>query len=76
MSFLSFLSSHRLHWGAHRPWIDPLPVQLDLILHEKPAHDAHAINAGPADLTNHDNGLIAGIIPDLHRIGFRDEPGP
>lgn len=44
MSFLSFLSSHRLHWGSNRAWIEPLPVQLDLLLHdqvlaEQPDHD-------------------------------------
>lgn len=39
MSFLSFLSSHRLH-SSHRPWIDPLPVQLDLFVHELPHGEA------------------------------------
>ena len=75
MAFLSFLSSHRLHWGAHRAWIDPLPVQLDLILHEKPAHDAHTMNADAPGLPNPD-GTTASVTHDLHHIGFRDEPGP
>lgn len=39
MSFLSFLSSHRLH-SSHRPWIDPLPMQLDLFVHELPHGEA------------------------------------
>lgn len=74
MSFLSFLSSHRLHWGAHRAWIDPLPVQLDLILHEKPAHDAQAMNAEAEGLPNKD-GMTASVT-HVHHIGFKDEPGP
>ncbi len=43
MSFLSFLSSHRLH-ATQRPWIDPLPVQLDLMLHELPRGESEDIS--------------------------------
>lgn len=80
MSFLSFLSSHRMHFGSHhRAWIDPLPVQLDLIMREKSAR-------GPDSVTLDANGFdpaaasasvtLGGIAGDAHRIGFSDEPGP
>ena len=47
MSFLSFLSSHRLH-STQRPWIDPLPVQLDLLLHALPENTPEAPDLAPA----------------------------
>lgn len=51
MSFLSFLPSHRLH-ATHRPWIDPLPVQLDLFLHDLPSDTPEApdLPAAPTPL--------------------------
>lgn len=47
MSFLSFLSSHRLH-SSSRPWIEPLNVRFDIIAHEHPSSEEGAKDSAPA----------------------------
>ncbi len=72
MAFHSFLSSHRLHWGASSAWSDPLPVQLDRILHEMSAQLQGA--AVHLETGNEAAGLTGATT--LRHIGFVDEPGP
>lgn len=69
-----------MHFGSHhRAWIDPLPVQLDLILHEASRGDAvsDSSDSGPVFAGSGPTSVTLGAIAgDLHQIGFVDEPGP
>lgn len=71
---MSFLSSHRLHWGAHDAITHHIPVQLGLIQHEEPTQPS--LRAAPAGTEETPAGA-----PMLHELrearpGLVDEPGP
>ena len=70
-----------MHFGSqHRAWIDPLPLQLELI------HRESSAQAGERSLTFEPEALsrladptsvtLGAIAADQHRVGFSDEPGP
>jgi hypothetical protein len=66
-----------MHFGSHhRAWIDPLPLQLDLIHHEAPHNIANSMSLGPAGDAGTGSVTLGAIAGDAHRVGFSDEPGP
>jgi len=72
MAFHSFLSSHRLHWGASRSWSDTLPVQLDRVLHELSTTlqgNTIRMEASEAPGSQPQSSTFS-------HIGFVDVPGP
>ncbi len=69
MSFLSFLSSHRLH-SSHRPWIEPLNVRFDIIAHEHPSGEESAGDLSPASASE----LSFGLLPDEVSRAAADVP--
>lgn len=73
MAFHSFLSSHRLHWGASHSGANPLPVQLDRILHEMSVQ-LHRVAAHGDPESGEPAGLMGATA--LPHIGFEDVPGP
>ena len=72
MAFHSFLSSHRLHWGASRSWSDTLPVQLDRVLHELSTtlQDDTTLMESSGNSSSHPQSST------FYHIGFVDIPGP
>jgi hypothetical protein len=72
MAFHSFHSSHRLHWGASRPWSDSLPVQLDRVLHELSLQ----LHGAPGHLDSKPDALSMPQSSSMSQIGFVVEPGP
>ncbi|MEY4489490.1 MAG: hypothetical protein RIQ79_1998 [Verrucomicrobiota bacterium] len=73
---MSFLSTHRLHWGAHDAITHHIPVQLGLIHHEDvPLHE---LQVEPAGTPPAHYGSNTPFLRELRegRPGLVDEPGP
>ncbi len=75
---MSFLSNHRLHWGAHDAITHHIPVQLGLIQHEEMPSSGLRTAIATASALFSD---VVGDAPTLRELreakpGLVDEPGP
>ncbi|MET0262392.1 MAG: hypothetical protein ABW223_05810 [Rariglobus sp.] len=72
---MSFLSSHRLHWGVHHELSDNFLVQLERIVHDAAGitpdatSDAHSVNSLSARDTDHAGSLIPPTTPQPEALG-------